>query len=539
MKQLKFGARTVASAIKLVDKKKAREFENITTLSKAGEEVKAWHAANTFHKKYTEDPSGNFIMALMLGEQKRMANALPYAEAAVKFAPNNTNFLVTLGKLYIELEMFEFAPEVLHRAFALDRSQFQAPLALASYYFKTGQAASALPYCELALEAAPPDQNEAIRLSRAACLMSLGRVAEAESDYRPFLGVPQYRVQTLIALALMRKNDHTSNYAEQVRMELELSGQSARTRSSLYLCLGRLHENGGEYDNAFLNFDMSRKLLNHDLRQSHFPARLVESSAILSPEVFEKFKDFGHPSERPIFVVGMPRSGTTMTEQIIGAHSQVQGVGELLRMLALAKNFSNPGGMRQVLDKMTEVGAERWKDVPGQYLKLLDVLAPGAYRTVDKMPHNFHWLGFIHLCFPNARIIHCKRNPLDCFISSFQNDLGAGHSYTYDQVSYGAYYVNYLRLMDHWNTVLPACSIHELQYEALTANPDVEVRRMLHFLGLPWEEACLNFHERESTVRTVIDASAARRMAVSVRPNFVNIGSAAIFSLASSTSIQD
>jgi hypothetical protein len=111
------------------------------------------------------------------------------------------------------------------------------------------------------------------------------------------------------------------------------------------------------------------------------------------------------------------------------------------------------------------------------------------------MPHNFLHLGFIRLCFPNAKIIHCKRNPLDNFISAFQNALKPFHSYSYDQVAYGEYYINYLRLMDHWKSVLPGI-IYESQYEELTANPESEIRKMLEFLGLPWEEACLKFNER-------------------------------------------
>jgi Sulfotransferase family len=122
-------------------------------------------------------------------------------------------------------------------------------------------------------------------------------------------------------------------------------------------------------------------------------------------------------------------------------------------------------------------------------------------RTVDKMPQNFISLGFIHLCFPNAKIIHCKRNPLDNFISAYQNAMNSSHDYAYDQVAYGKYYIKYLELMDHWKVVIPS-NIYESQYEKLTANPETEVRKILEFLGLPWEEACLKFNERKSTVRT-------------------------------------
>ena len=245
----------------------------------------------------------------------------------------------------------------------------------------------------------------------------------------------------------------------------------------------------------------SRKLESSKFSVGNFVAQVDDVIRNFTPEVFEKFREYGHNTEKPIFVVGMPRSGTTMTEQIIAAHSLAEGVGELRRMGRMAANFARAGGMRQVVNKMTEVGPKLWRDVPQQYLNLLNILAPRAGRTVDKMPHNFLHLGFIHLCFPNAKIILCKRNPLDSFISAFQNHMSSPHSYSYDQEVYGQYYVNYLRLVDHWKTVLPK-NMYELQYEAMTANPELEIRKMLEFLDLPWEDSCLHFNTRETTVST-------------------------------------
>ena len=269
----------------------------------------------------------------------------------------------------------------------------------------------------------------------------------------------------------------------------------------MLLCLGRLYENGGKYDEAFQSFQESRKLLVsvHDIGQ--FRLNVADKINTITPDVMSRFQEFGDSSAKPIFVVGMPRSGTTLTEQIIAAHSQAEGVGELKRMDRIARKLADEKGMAGVLAKMTEVGPARWKAVSRQYLNLLDALVPDARYAVDKMPHNFDQLGFIHLCFPNAKIIHSMRNPLDTFISAFQNRMSGPHGYAYDQVTYGEYYLEYLRLMDHWKSVFPQ-SIYEIQYENLTQNPEAEVRKMLDFLGLPWEEACLSFNERQSTVKT-------------------------------------
>ena len=479
----------------------AQEFTRIKRLSESGKHAEAWHAANALYSKYPGEAAPNLIIAIILVENRQKSKALAYAEAAVKFAPDNAFNHAFLGKLYVDLGMIEFASGVLHKAFSLDKTQYRAPWALALYYFGSGDGRRALPYFDQALDAAPIQFTDSIRIDRAICLLSLGRVAEAEPDLTPALSIQKYRVNALTEIALLRKNDQTSGYAEQIRMELEKPELTEENRSDLFLCLGRLHENGRDYDNAFLNFTRSRMLLHSKFDMNKFLLSIEQSEAILTREVFERFRTFGHESEKPVFIVGLPRSGTTMTEQIIAAHSHAEGVGELVRMLRMCANFSNPGGPRQMLDRMTEAGPGRWKDVPQQYLNLLDALAPGAKRTVDKMPSNFRILGFIHLCFPNARIIHCKRNPLDNFVSIFQNKMNATHGYSYDQVTYGEYYKHYLRSMEHWKTVL-AGSIYEIQYESMTANPEPEIRKMLDFLGLPWEDGCLNFNEREATVKT-------------------------------------
>jgi tetratricopeptide (TPR) repeat protein len=482
-------------------KEMALEFVRISKLAESGKEDEAWSAANALHAKHPNEGTPNFIMALNLAGKGRKPAALSYAEAAAKFAPDNAIYKVFLGKLYVELGMIEFAPDVLHEAFAIDKTLYQAPLELAKYYFESGQGRRALPYFDLALKSAPPAATSVIQFNRADCLKSLGRVDEAEAGYKLGLNLPEHRVSALAAIAQLRKYDHTSKYTTQIRSELESQGLTASERTSLLLCLGRLYENSGDYNDAFRNFEASRRHLDKKFDLGNFRLQVDEVTRVFTREVFERFREFGHSSDKPIFVVGMPRSGTTMTEQIIAAHSQAEGVGEQNRLGRMAGNMAGRKGMRQILRGMAEAGPENWKEIPKQYLNLINTLAPNARRTVDKMPHNFLHLGFIHLCFPNAKIIHCMRNPLDNFISAFQNAMSDYHSYSYDQVTYGEYYSNYLRVMDHWKAAMPG-KIYESKYEALTSNPEAEVRSILNFLGMPWEEACLKFNERETTIKT-------------------------------------
>ena len=402
----------------------------------------------------------------------------------------------------MDLALIEFAPDVLNKAFALDKTMFQAPLALAHYYLETGQGRLALPYFELALEAAPPKSKSGIRLERAMCFLSIGNKEEAEADFERVMRDPKLRIPALARVVLLKKDDQDSDSAEEIRLELQRPDLSVKERSWLLLSLGCLHENGGDFDGAFVNFERSRRLLDSKFDAKRLLALVDDAETVMTREIFDRASLVCHISEKPIFVVGLPRSGTTMTEKIIAAHSQTEGVGELRRMMDMAQQFTSPDGTRRLLEKMLESGPERWKNIPQMYLNLLDVLAPNVKRVVDKMPHNFLHLGFIHMCFPNAKIIHCKLQPLDGFISSFQNHLRSSHDHSCDQVAYGEYYLNYLRLMNHWQAMMPN-STYDLQYETLTANPEAEVRNMLSFPCLPWEEECLKFNERESTVKTL------------------------------------
>jgi tetratricopeptide (TPR) repeat protein len=477
------------------------ELTHIRKLIDANKKLDAWNTAKALHDKHPHHPVANYGMALAIYNAGQNSAALPYAEAAVRQAPENALYHMFLGKLYVDLEMLEFAPAALDKAVALDRTMFQAPWIMAQYYYGLGLGDKALQYYRKALEVAPKESIHRIKLAFADVAASQGLIGEAEECYSELLGDLAVRRMALVGLALLRKHDHQSVVAGQIRHELAAADLNDRGRSEMLLCLGRLYENGGKYDEAFRSFHESRKLMVsvHDFGE--FRSQIDDRISTITHDVMAKFQGFGDPSIKPIFVVGMPRSGTTLTEQIIASHSQADGAGELKRLDRMARKLADGKGMAEILAKMVEAGPSRWKAIPQQYLNLLNAVAPGAPRVVDKMPHNFAHLGFIRLCFPNARIIHCRRNPLDNFISAFQNRMSNSHGYAYDQVKYGEYYLEYVRLMNHWKTVFPA-AIHELQYENLTRNPQTEVRKMLDFLGLPWEEACLSFHDRESTVKT-------------------------------------
>jgi hypothetical protein len=204
-----------------------------------------------------------------------------------------------------------------------------------------------------------------------------------------------------------------------------------------------------------------------------------------------------HESARPVFIVGMLRSGTTLAEQILASHPDVFAAGELTYW-----NTASAAYRPSALD--APASGTLLHKLADDYLRLLQDLSDDTLRVVDKMPTNFAFLGLIHAALPNARIIHMRRNPIDTCLSIYFQDFEAAVSYANDLEDLAHYYAEYLRLMKHWRLILPKDAILDVSYEGLVNDQEAWSRRMLEFIGLPWDPRCLDFHE---THRTVITAS--------------------------------
>jgi hypothetical protein len=261
-------------------------------------------------------------------------------------------------------------------------------------------------------------------------------------------------------------------------------------------------EKEGKYEQAFEHFEKANRLLPGAFDIEAFRVWVDSVIERFTPDVFHARANLGSESSLPVLVVGMPRSGTTLTEQIIASHGSAGGAGELTRVLlhANAHGYSKDiDGFIRALDALAPHGM---REIADDYIKLLRFHAPSALRVVDKYPHNFLYLGFVALLCPQVRVIHCSRNPADTCLSCYQRPLNSAHSYSRNLTRLGLYYREYRRLMDHWNKVLPI-QIHDLSYERLTADFESEVRKLVDFIGLPWDPNCLNFHKTQSTIRTL------------------------------------
>ena len=473
----------------------------IAALSEAGKYEEAEAKARELYGLYPARADVNDAQSLTLVDQKNYSAALPFAEAAVRIEPRNPAYLVNLGRLYLDLNVIEDALPVLERAIACKPSPFQAAWTIGEFFHETGKASRSIKYFEKALETADSASAILIKQDYLQSLSSLGRTAEAENLASELAANPKYKAFAITRLASLAKHKTDSEIFLQLMALFESADLAVESKNSVASEIGRIYENSKQYDDAFHFFTQSKTERKWNGSLEKFTREVDGQIRAYPAEVFGKYREYGSESEQPVFVVGMPRSGTTMTEQLIGAHPLAGGVGELRRMRKLLYNFASVERLEALFDVFRRVGPDKWRDVPNLYLRLINYLEPGKQRIIDKMPHNFVIVGFLALCFPKARIVHVFRNPVDNFISAYQNDMSAFHGYSFDQVTYAKYYLEYRRLMDHWKSVLPG-RIFDLPYDQFVKDPEPLARKLIDFIGLEWSDECLKFHEKETTVRT-------------------------------------
>jgi hypothetical protein len=273
-------------------------------------------------------------------------------------------------------------------------------------------------------------------------------------------------------------------------------------QARLQFALGKALSDVGKHGRSFAAYRHGNVLKRRDLRYSE-AATLAMFDRIRATFTAERIKDaleIGHPSPVPVFIVGMPRSGSTLVEQILASHPKVFGAGEIEDFKSA---MDKPGGIVPFPEKAMTATLGQLREVGARYLESICKLAPQAERITDKMLANFLHVGLIHLALPHARIIHTRRDPVDTCLSCYTHWFAAGHEYSYDLGELGRYYRGYAALMAHWHAVLPPGIMLDVQYEAVVDDLEGEARRIIAHLGLDWNDACLAFHQTQRPVRTM------------------------------------
>jgi len=335
---------------------------------------------------------------------------------------------------------------------------------------------------------------------------TLGKTQDAIKSYQRAYEIKTDHGEAYFSLSNLKTYSFSDNELNIMNSQLERVDLSLKEKTYFHFALAQGYELNGDYDKAFSHFKSGNKIKNNQSKYSidgmnyEFQAQID----ICDKSFFDNFKTGGHQSKDPIFILGLPRSGSTLIEQILASHSMVDGTLELPNILSLAHSlrgndvYGKKGNYPKVMSEFTP---EQREQMGKSYIEETKIHRKDAPMFTDKMPNNFRHIGLIHLILPNAKIIDARRYPLDCCFSMFKQLFAQGQEFTYGLEEAGSYYNSYVRLMDHWNKVLPN-KILRVNNEDVIEDLDGQVRRILDYLELPFEEQCISFHETDRSVRT-------------------------------------
>lgn len=433
----------------------------------------------------------------------RLEEATASYRQAVKCDPLNAGAWGNLSLVLIDCGLFTAAEEAARRCVELSPLSANAHNGLGMAQVSLGHALEAEASFRRALAMAPHEPDTHRNLANV--LKELGRFDEAWHVYRQLLDFNPRDGVTLNHLVHCRRV--TPGEAEQLQAYAPLTVDltlAAEDRAAASYALGKVNEDTSHYDAAFAYYQHANDLLRGAYNRPGVEATFDELIEYFTSLRIESRAGQGSPSERMIFVVGMFRSGTTLVEQILASHEHVYGAGELTDIECLVRDLPQLSDSDLPFPQcLNKVSPAQIRQLAEDYLARRQRTSSSALRVVDKMPGNYRLLGLISILFPNARIIHCRRDPRDVCFSIFANRFTSPPAYAFDLADAAHYYRQHDRLMSHWNQVLPQ-SMLTVQYEDLVNAQESVTRQILDFCDLPWSDRCLRFHE---TTRHVTSAS--------------------------------
>ena len=419
-----------------------------------------------------------FEYAMVLSRRHKHAEALPLVEQLLAVDPEREGFLLLQAITLSGIGQFEPAIDIYKKLLTSGR-----------------------PVSEVS--------PEELHLSLGHAYKTTGRLAEAIAEYKNAIDLRKGFGESWWSLANLKTYQFSDD--DIARMRALESGQETSEDDRIHLCfaLGRALEDKQQYPPSFEYYDRGNRLKK---TATGYDPALFEvifglQKKICTAQFFAERAGWGAEANSPIFIVGLPRAGSTLIEHILASHSLVEGTNELADISRLAQALNGidsrpdsdtnpryPG----ILPRLT---AEQCREFGDEYLRAVKILRTDKPFFIDKNPNNFRHIGLIHLILPNAKIIDARRNPMDCCFSNFKQLFARGQEFTYSQEDIARYYLAYVDLMAHWDTVLPN-RVLRVQHETLVEDPESQIRRMLEFLQLPFEQGCLESHKSPRSVRT-------------------------------------
>ena len=471
-------------------------------LADACSKLQRWEEAIKAYQQALGIQADDVGTMIKLGQAFTEAKLIPESiliyEQALTLLPDNALVNRRLGAALLVMGQVKKAIGCFDQALSLRPDYFAVRIDLALALRQLGRAEEALIPLEEAIRL-KPDNDEA-HINLALTLKQLGRTDLAIERLEQFLTVRPSCGRAYYHISVIKPKQELVPVVEKLVSDPKLPNDDS---TYCHFALGNFFDSGKFFDQAFKHYlranRLHRETLTYDASENtQYVDRLIK---VYSKGFFQRKRPFGSASRLPVFIVGMPRSGTTLTEQILSSHALVHGAGEIRACPAINYSIAHqlkyarpdPECMSLIDGKMVEAYSAR-------YLQELTLHCPTAARITDKEPGNFFRIGLIKTLFPDARIIHCQRNPLDNCISVFFHFFTAFQS-SFELTELGQFYRDYQRLMTHWQNLFPG-EIFTVQYEDLVVDQERVSKRMIDYLNLEWDEKCLDFHNNERNVMT-------------------------------------
>ena len=479
-----------------------RELIAVTNHLHEGRLLRAEEICRHYLRQNPRNVEGMRLLARIGIELGVLDDAEFLLESAVTFEPDNIQLRLDFIDALRRKQKFERACEEAEALYDRDPANplFQSRLAIES--MQAGAYDRAFELFDQVLAKLPQDHSTLT--SKGHALKTMGKQDEAVANYRAAFAARPDHGDAYYALANLKTYRFTDDELAAMQQQAARGDLAFMDRVHIAFALGKAFEDRGEYEASFRHYEEGNTLKRAQTRYSAdgMSEELARQKQFCTAELFDKHRGTGHAAPDPIFILGLPRAGSTLLEQILASHSMIDGTLELPDILALAHRLrGRKAGEPQYPANLHDISAADFARLGEQFIENTRVHRQGAPFFIDKMPNNFRHIGLIHLILPNAKIIDARRLPLDCCFSGFKQLFAQGQEFTYGLTEIGRYYADYVDLMEHWDTVLPG-KVLRVEHEDVLDDLEGQTRRMLDFLEVPFEEQCLAFHKTQRAVRT-------------------------------------
>ncbi len=454
-----------------------------------------------------QNPTNTYAMSLLSDIADRLGyfdDAEFLLESAVKFDPDDGELRMKYAMILRKKQKFAKTMEQVNILCDQFPENLSYQAQKASEIMQNGDHKGAIDLFDEILHKNP--YNFSILTSKGHAQKTLGETERAIKSYQTAYQVKQDHGEAFFSLANLKTYAFSENELNIMREQLKRVDLTLRDKAYFHFALAQGCEAIGEYDEAFFHLDSGNKIKNKQSKYSieRMDKELQAQIDVCDESFFESHGNGGYETEDPIFILGLPRAGSTLIEQILASHSMIDGTLELPNILSMAQSLRGDdiyGKEGNYPKSMEHLSPEKRVEMGRKFIDDTKMHRKEAPRFTDKMPNNFRHIGLIHLIMPNAKIIDARRYPLDCCFSMFKQLFAQGQEFTYGLAEAGSYYKSYVELMDHWDAVLPN-KILRVNNEDIIDDLEGQVSRMLDFLGLPFEESCITFYETDRSVRT-------------------------------------